>query len=150
MLAAFIDLQKAFDKVWKDDLLVKLQRSGIQDNIYRWTKSYLPNRREWVLVDGICGRNGVPQGGVVPPTLFILYMKDLVSMLPKGIHAALYADDLVLWCTKNMQPPPSIACSKPETRSQNGKQLVRHINKQKSSATLFSLSTKTQAGQLHI
>ena len=43
-LAAIIDLQKAFDKVWKDGLLVKLLRSGIQGRMYRWTKSYLFNR----------------------------------------------------------------------------------------------------------
>jgi len=55
-LAVFIDLQRAFDKVWKDGLLVKLQRGGISGNMYRWTKSYLHNRRARVLVDGHCGR----------------------------------------------------------------------------------------------
>ena len=56
MLATFIDFQKAFDKVWKDGLLVKLQRSGIHGNMYRWTKSYLHNRRARVLVNGECGK----------------------------------------------------------------------------------------------
>jgi hypothetical protein len=40
------------------------------------------------------------QGGVLPPTLFILYMNNLIPTLPKGIQAALYADDLVLWCSE--------------------------------------------------
>ena len=56
MLATFIDLQKAFDKVWKDGLLVKLLQNGIQGKLYRWTKSYLHNRRARVLVDGHHGR----------------------------------------------------------------------------------------------
>ena len=43
-LAVFIDLQKAFDKVWKDGLVVKLLRSGVTGNMYQWTKSYLHNR----------------------------------------------------------------------------------------------------------
>ena len=100
-MAAFIDLQKAFDKVWKDGLPVKLQRSGIRGNMFRWTKSYLHNRRARVMVDGHCGqkvllRQGVPQGGVLSPTLFMHFINDLVPELPKGIHAGLYADDMVL------------------------------------------------------
>ena len=53
-LTVFIDFQKAFDKVWKDGLLVKLLHCGIQSNMYRWTKSYLHNHRARVLVDGHC------------------------------------------------------------------------------------------------
>ena len=105
VLATFIDLQKAFDKVWKDGLLVKLLRSGISGNLYRWTKAYLHNRRARVSVDGkkskkVLLKQGVPQGGVLSPSLFILFINDLVAELPRGISAALYADDLVLWCSE--------------------------------------------------
>ncbi|VDH93496.1 Hypothetical predicted protein [Mytilus galloprovincialis] len=56
--------------------------------MYKLTKSYLYNRRARVLVDGQCGekvifKQGVPQGGVLPPTLCILFMNDLVPELPK-------------------------------------------------------------------
>ena len=155
-LAAFIDLQKAFDKVWKDGLLVKLLRSGIQGNMYRWTKSYLHNRRARVLVDGRCGRKvllrqGVPQGGVLSPTLFILFMNDLVPELPKGVHAALYADDLVLWSTEEYATTATY-------RMQQALDMLTAwtntwcvtINKEKSSATLFTLSTKARGGPLRL
>nr|KAG5689418.1 hypothetical protein BaRGS_017936 [Batillaria attramentaria] len=155
-LTAFIDLQKAFDKVWKDGLLVKLLRSGIQGNMYKWTKSYLHNRRARVLVNGQCGRKvllrqGVPQGGVLSPTLFILFMNDLVPELPRGIHAALYADDLVLWCTEEHTTTAryrmQLALDK-LTAWTNTWGVT--INKEKSSATLYTLSTKTSAGNLNL
>lgn len=155
-LAAFIDLQKAFDKVWKDGLLVKLLRSGIQGNMYKWTKSYLHNRRARVLVNGQCGRKvllrqGVPQGGVLSPTLFILFMNDLVPELPRGIHAALYADDLVLWCTEEHTTTAryrmQLALDKLTAWTNTW---CVTINKEKSSATLFTLSTKTSAGNLNL
>ena len=122
--------------------------------MYRWTKSYLHNRRARVLVNGECGkkvllRQGVPQGGVLSPTLFLLFINDIVSDLPKGIHAALYADDLVIWCAEEYSTTATyrmnLALDKLSTWT---KKWCVTINKEKSSATLFSLSSKAQAGKL--
>jgi ribonuclease HI len=154
MLAAFIDLQKAFDKVWKDGLLVKLRRTGIGGNMFRWTKSYLHNRRARVLVDGQSGQNvllrqGVPQGGVLSPTLFILFINDIVAELPNGIQAALYADDLVLWCTEEYTTTATYRMQLALDRiTAWANRWCITINKEKSSAMLFSLSTKTKVGNL--
>ena len=73
VLVSWIDLQKAFDKVWMEGLLVKLLRNGIASNMFNWIKSYLYNRRARVSVDRIHSkkillRHGVPQGGVLSPT----------------------------------------------------------------------------------
>lgn len=154
VLAVFIDLQKAFDKVWKDGLLVKLLRCGISGNMYQWTKAYLHNRRARVSVDGRCGqkvllRQGVPQGGVLSPSLFILFINDIVAELPRGVHAALYADDLVLWCSEEYA---TTATYRIQIALENvaawAESWCVTINREKSTATLFTLSTKAKPGKL--
>ena len=76
-LVVFVDPQKAVGKVLNDELL----RHDISGRMYKWTNSYLYNRKPRVQVDGQSGRKvllkqGVPQGGVLPPNIFILYMND--------------------------------------------------------------------------
>ena len=101
--AIWIDLQKAFDKVWTEGLLLKLKRCGIGGNMYRLIKSYLHNRRNRVTVGNakskkVLLRHEVPQGGVISPTLFLIFINDLIKQLPDAEKCAMYANDLVLWC----------------------------------------------------
>ena len=146
LLATWIDLQKAFDKVWTDGLLVKVQRCGIGGNMYKWISSFLNNRRARVSVDGkqsrkFLLRHGVPQGGVISPTLFLIFIDDLVSKLPRGVKIVLYADDLVMWCTEEyagtaryrMQQAADVLTAWTEEWNVS-------INKEKSSTTLFTLT----------
>ena len=154
--ATWIDLQKAFDKVWTDGLLVKLQRSGIAGNMLRWIKSYLHNRRARVRADGREGkkvllRHGVPQGGVLSPTLFLIFINDLIKILPKGIHAALYADDLVMWCKEEHASTATYRMQLAADRlAAWAEDWNVHINKDKSSTTLFTLSSKQKAGTIKL
>ena len=97
----WIDLQKAFDTVWTDGLLLKLKKCNIAGNMFRWIKSYLHNRRAIVVIDNtksmnIFLRHGVPQGGVISPTLFLVFINDLIKKFPSPVKCAMYADDLVL------------------------------------------------------
>ena len=73
--------------------------------MYEWISQYLNNRTAWAQVNGAHSRQktlreGVPQGGVLSPTLFLIYVNDIIAELPRKIHSALYADDMVLWCSE--------------------------------------------------
>ncbi len=77
----YFDFQKAFDKVpHNNHLLSKLQAHGITGNIHKWLKDWLIDRKQRVAVNGISSdwrdvKSGVPQGSVLRPVLFLVYVK---------------------------------------------------------------------------
>lgn len=156
VLTAWIDLQRAFDKVWTDGLKVKLMRNGVGGSMLKWIKSYLYNRRARVSMDQVNSRkfllrHGVPQGGVLSPTLFLLFINDLVSDLPKGVNAALYADDLVLWCKEEYATTATYRMQGAiDKLTAWAEDWCVTINKEKSCTTLFTLSPKQRAGKIKL
>ena len=96
----FCDISKAFDKVWHSGLLFKLRFYGIHQSLIDWIADYLGDRSQKVVLDGFSSTNtgitaGVPQGSVLGPFLFLLYINDIVDNIYN--HIRLFADDTSLF-----------------------------------------------------
>ncbi len=96
----YIDFSKAFDSISHPKLLYKLTKYGINGKFYEWISAFLHGRNQYVDIDGSQSEfgqvsSGVPQGSVLGPILFIIYVDDIFSIISKS-HAQLYADDLKL------------------------------------------------------
>ena len=105
-LGIFVDLSKAFDTVDHSILLKKLEHYGIKGRNLSWFQSYLSNRKQYIeykqenktsnteLSNIICG---VPQGSILGPLLFIIYVNDLCQT-PEFLKPIMFADDTNLFC----------------------------------------------------
>lgn len=106
-ISIFVNFKKIFDTIDHYILLDKLSKFGIRGVAHQWIESYLKNRKQYVQINNmnseLSDRNcGVPQGSVLDPKLFILYLNDIVNV-SKLFKCILFADDTTfLFSGKNI------------------------------------------------
>ena len=98
--ALFLDISKAFEKVWHDGLIFKLKCNGISGNLLKFLENHLQNRQQRVVLNGTisdwrCVSAGVPQGSVLGPLLFPVYINDLTDDISSEMR--LFADNSSLF-----------------------------------------------------
>ena len=96
----YIDLAKAFDSVCH----AKLSHYGFNGNILKWLEAFLTDRTQAVRIGSATSAflpviSGVPQGSVLGPLLFILYVNDVTDVVPQNIKIKLFADDIKLYAS---------------------------------------------------
>ena len=96
----FCDISKAFDRVWHKGLIRMFKAAGITDTLLKWFKSYLDGRKQRVVIPGAKSdwsfiQAGVPQGSILGPLLFLIFINDIVTDI--GANIRLFADDTSLY-----------------------------------------------------
>ena len=93
----YLDFKKAFDSVSHCKLLLKLRSCGIAGKLFNWFKAYLTNRHQYVRINDSCSESlpvlsGVPQGSILGPLFFVLFINDLPNCLKSSLPF-IFADD---------------------------------------------------------
>ena len=118
----FCDVKKAFDRVWHRGLLYKLQKAGVFGTLLEWFKNYLSDRYQQVVVRGETSelgliKAGVPQGSILGPLLFLIYMNDITTVTQCNIK--LFADDTSLYIEFDNNDDATARLNQDLTRLQN-------------------------------
>jgi len=149
----FCDISKAFDRVWHRGLLFKLQENGIGGNLLTWISSYLNKRSQRVVLHSTESslrpmNAGVPQGSVLGPLLFLIYVNDIADKLLSLTR--LYADDSSLYYSaSSVADIEGIINHDLNLLSHWAKQWLVKFNPNKTECLFFSLRKENQIPNLY-
>ena len=98
--SVFLDISKAFDKVWHEGLIFKLKQNGVGGNVINLLGNYLSSRKQRVVINGKTSEyfpveSGVPQGSVLGPLLFLIYINDIEIGIKSKVN--FFADDTMIY-----------------------------------------------------
>ena len=143
VIGVFLDFSKAFDTVWHEGLLFKLERVGIKGKLLSWFKSYLTGRKQRVVINSEISdvkslESGVPQGSVLGPLLFLVYINDIVDNIQSDCY--LFADDTSLFETvkKDIHRATNVVNQDLSKINQWCRKWLIKINATKTKSMLFS------------
>ena len=139
------DFSKAFDRVWHRGLLLKIKSYGIAGKLYLWLSDYLKNRTQCVkIANHISSKKrinaGVPQGSVLGPLLFLVYINDISDSLSSVCN--LFADDTsLIFSSPNIHYLETVTNHDLEKLSQWSKKWLMSFNPQKTEIMLINNNT---------
>ena len=142
-----LDYSKAYDKVWRQELIHTLLDKEVPSRIIRWIRAFLTERTAQVLYNGayskrVFMRQGLPQGAVSSPLLFLFYINSISEVIPDGVELALFADDASLWASDSdlNKANNQVQTALDQVQEWSTKKKMS-LNVEKSEATFFTPST---------
>ena len=148
-----LDFSKAYDTVWRQKLLLSMLDQGVPSPYVHWLNSFLTNREAKVRINGRLGkaahmRQGLPQGSVLSPILFLFYINNLAKILPPEITNSLFADDVTLLATSDtLSEAEELVQKSVDVVTKWSKEWKISLNATKSEASFFSNSNHETAAK---
>ena len=144
-VVVWVDLERAFDRVWTKGLLLKLLKTNITHKLYNWIKQYIHNRKAKVCLKEKYNRTASFKQGL-SPSLFLIFLNDLISTISPNVKAVQYADDLALICSEDSlilaQKRLQTTLNRLDQWTTDWFMISMKVNATKTTYTVFSLSNK--------
>ena len=143
-----LDFSKAYDTVWQQKLLLSMIDQGVPMTLIRWINCFLQNRQAKVRFNNVLSRSrkmrqGLPQGSVLSPILFLFYINNLAKILPSENINSLFADDVtILAVRKSLEEAEAAAQTSVDTVVRWADEWKLKLNATKSEACFFTSSPK--------